>query len=335
MVTINDVAAAAGVAPSTVSYVISGKRAISPKTRRLVEDTIRKLGYHPHAGARALASSKTNVLALVVPLRTDTNVAVVMEFVASAVTAARAYDHDLLLLTTDEGPAALRRVVSSAIADAVMVMDVEAADPRVPMLLTLDRPVVLIGVPDHPDGLSCVDLDFAAAGEASVAHLAGLGHRRIVLVGPGPEVYQRGTSYATRFIRGFTAEAERRDVQAATTAWPAAYQHGGGLDDLLARHPDVTGLVVHNEAALPGLLSDLRYRGVRVPEDISVVAVCPDSMAVHYPIPLTSIAIPAREVGTLAVETVMRQLAGHRTAETRLLAPKLAVRASTAPPAHR
>ncbi|MER6795339.1 LacI family DNA-binding transcriptional regulator, partial [Amycolatopsis mediterranei] len=62
MVTINDVANAAGVAPSTVSYVISGKRSISPKTRRLVEDSIRKLGYHPHAGARALASSKTNVL---------------------------------------------------------------------------------------------------------------------------------------------------------------------------------------------------------------------------------------------------------------------------------
>ena len=214
MVTINDVANAAGVAPSTVSYVISGKRSISPKTRRLVEDSIRKLGYHPHAGARALASSKTNVLALVVPLRTDLNVAVVMEFVASAVTAARAHDHDLLLLTKDEGPAALQRVASSAIADALMVMDVETADPRVPMLLALDLPVVLIGVPDHPAGLSCVDLDFTAAGSACVAHLADLGHRSVALIGPSPAVYRRGTSYATRFLRGFDEAAKSRDVRA-------------------------------------------------------------------------------------------------------------------------
>ena len=190
------------MAPSTVSYVISGKRSISPKTRRLVEESIRKLGYHPHAGARALASSKTNVLALVVPLRTDLNVAVVMQFVASAVTAARAHDHDLLLLTKDEGPAALQRVASSAIADALMVMDVEAADPRVPMLhrarpaggahrrarpprrAELRRPGL------HRGGLGVPSRTWPTSATA-----------RIALIGPSPAVYRRGTSYATRFLR--------------------------------------------------------------------------------------------------------------------------------------
>ena len=333
MVTINDVATAAGVAPSTVSYVISGKRTISPPTRRLVEDAIRKLGYHPHAGARALASSKTNVLALVVPLRTDLNVSVVMEFVASAATAARAHDHDLLLITKDEGPAALQRVASSAIADALMVMDVEAADPRVPMLLALDRPVVLIGVPDHPAGLTCVDLDFTATGAACVTHLADLGHRSVALVGPSPEVYKRGTSYATRFLRGFTDEVRRRRVRAVTQAYTGSYESAAaGLDDLFAREPGVTGLVVHNEAALPALLSDLRHRGLRVPEDISVVAVCPDSMAERHPVALTTVAIPAEEVGTQAVEMIVRQLRGHTTPEVRLLSPRLTTRDSTAPP---
>lgn len=56
-----------------------------------------------------------------------------------------------------------------ATADAFMVMDVEASDPRLPMLLALDRPVVLIGVPDFPSGLTCLDLDFTAAGSVCVA----------------------------------------------------------------------------------------------------------------------------------------------------------------------
>ena len=333
MVTINDVATAAGVAPSTVSYVISGKRSISPKTRRLVEESIRRLGYHPHAGARALAGSRTNVLALVVPLRTDLNVGVVMEFVASAATAARAHDHDLLLLTKDEGPAALQRVASSAIADALMVMDIEAADPRVPMLLALDRPVVLIGVPDHPAGLSCVDLDFTAAGSACVAHLADLGHRSVALVGPSPEVYKRGTSYATRFLRGFTETAQQREVQATSRPCSPSYEAVSAcLDALLDADPGLTGLVVHNEAVLPGLLSHLRARGLRVPEDISVVAVCPDSMAEQHSVALTTVAIPAEEVGSQAVEMTIRRLNGYETPEIRLLGPRLTRRASTAAP---
>jgi LacI family transcriptional regulator len=105
-----------------------------------------------------------------------------------------------------------------------------------------------------------------------------------------------------------------------------------GLDALFARHPGVTGLVVHNETALPAVLAGLRQRGLRVPEDISLVAVCPDSLTAHSLLELTCVAIPAREIGALAVETVIGQLDDGTAPGTRLLAPKLAARASTAPP---
>ena len=68
MATLADVARHAGVAASTVSYVLSGKRPVSEETRERVAQSIKLLGYQPHAGARALASAKSNVLALVVPL---------------------------------------------------------------------------------------------------------------------------------------------------------------------------------------------------------------------------------------------------------------------------
>lgn len=103
MVKITDVARHAGVSPSTVSYVLSGKRSISEETRRRVRASIRELGYRPHAGARALASSRSNVLALMIPLRSGIAVPVVMQFAVSVVTAARRHDHDVLLLTQEEG----------------------------------------------------------------------------------------------------------------------------------------------------------------------------------------------------------------------------------------
>ena len=77
----NDVAKAAGVSTSTVSYVLSGKRTISEETREQVLAAIRKLDYSPHSGARSLASSRSNVLGLMVPLRADVNVSVIMQFV--------------------------------------------------------------------------------------------------------------------------------------------------------------------------------------------------------------------------------------------------------------
>jgi DNA-binding LacI/PurR family transcriptional regulator len=331
VVTIVDVARAAGVAPSTVSYVISGKRRISPGTRTRVERCIRELGYHPNAGARALASNRTNVVALAVPLRADLNLSVIMQFVSAVVTAAREHDLDLLLLTKDDGPAELRRVASSAIADALIVMDVESTDGRIPMLSTLDRPAVLIGLPEQPHGLNCVDLDFTAAGETCVHHLADLGHRDIALVGPSPAVYRRGTSFARRFRHGYDSAAADRRVRAA--AHPCGHSYDAAidcLDQVFAENPHVTGLVVHNEAVLPDVLAGLSARGLRVPDDVSVIAVCPDNMADRGAIGLTSVAIPAPEVGDLAVQMTIRQLAGPPAPELRLLPPRLTVRQSTA-----
>src|SRR5689334_7049749 len=176
MVTIIDVARHAGVAPSTVSYVLSGKRAISASTKQRVLSSIRTLGYHPHAGARSLASRRANVIALVLPLRSGMHLPVLMQFATSVVTTARQFDHDVLLVTADEGPAGLRRIAASAMVDGLIAMDVEMHDIRVPVLRELERPSVLIGFPADAAGLTCVDLDFYRAGEACVDHLAGLGH---------------------------------------------------------------------------------------------------------------------------------------------------------------
>ena len=93
--------------------------------------------------------------------------------------------------------------------------------------------------------------------------------------------------------------------------------------------PGATGLIVHNESVLGAVLELLRSAGRRVPQDVSVVAVCPQDVALGLPIPLTSIDIPAQELASLAVEMLIDLLEG-RGVQTRLLAPALTERASCA-----
>lgn len=333
-VTIADVARHAGVAASTVSYVLSGKRVISEVTRTRVLASIRALGYHPNAGARALASRRANVIALVLPLRTGMQVPVVMQFATAVVTTARRHDHDVLLVTSDEGPAGLRRIAGSALVDGVLLMDVELDDSRVPLLRELALPSVLIGHPTDTSGLACVDLDFQRAGERCVAHLAGLGHRTVALLGAPAAVYERGTGFAHRTRDGVTRAAERLGVRLVTRPCEeAAATVRRDLAALLEQHPDLTALVVQNESAVGPVLATLTGLGRRVPGDVSVVAICPDQFAEQAAPPLTSVPVPAEEVGRQAVSLLMRRLRDEPVPEVTLLEPRLTVRDSTAAPA--
>ncbi|WP_432495452.1 LacI family DNA-binding transcriptional regulator [Kineococcus auxinigenes] len=329
MATIADVAGAAGVSASTVSYVLSGKRAISAATRARVEKAIGELGYRPHAGARALASRRTGAIALVMPLHQGADLGVVMQFVRAVVTTARTHDHDVLLLTQEE-TAGLERVTSASLVDGLVVLDIGSDDPRVRVLARLGRPTVLVGVPREPRGLACVDFDFAGAARSAVAHLSALGHRRIGLVGATPSSVRRRAGYADRLREGFLAAADR--AGAATASEPCEATPAGARSCLAALRrqlPDPTALLVHNEAALPHLLAALAEEGLRVPDDLSLVSISAPGVATH---PLTGLDVPTGEIGRAAVEMLLERVDGPRPPEVRLLSAPLVDRASTAPP---
>ncbi|MFD7285895.1 LacI family DNA-binding transcriptional regulator [Streptomyces sp. NPDC059863] len=332
MVTLADVAQHAGVSASTVSYVLSGKRSISASTRERVERSIEQLGYHPNAGARALASSRSNIIALMVPLRTDMYVPVMMEIAIAVATTARTFGYDVLLLTGEEGPAAVRRIEGSALADAMILMDVELHDDRLPLLREARRPSVLIGLPADTTGLSCVDLDFAAAGAVCAEHLAGLGHREIAVIGEAPGVYERLTGFAERTLSGLRERSGELGLRLLHRPCEGSYAAvSATVGRIFDERPGTTAFIVQNEAATDPLLALLRQQRRAVPEDISVVAICPDQVAVHASVPLTSVAVPAQEMGRHAVEQVVAKLAGRGTDEVLLLRPELTVRESAGP----
>ncbi|MET8947880.1 LacI family DNA-binding transcriptional regulator [Streptomyces sp. NPDC004542] len=332
MVTLAEVAQHAGVSASTVSYVLSGKRSISATTRQRVEQSIRQLGYHPNAGARALASNRSNIIALMVPLRTDMYVPVMMEIAIAVATTARAHGYDVLLLTGEEGPDAVRRVTGSGLAEAMILMDVELEDERLPLLRQAGQPCVLIGLPADTTGLTCVDLDFAATGALCVEHLAKLGHRDVAVIGEAPAVYERHTGFAERTLDGLRTRARELGLRVLHRPCEGGYDAMAvTLARILDERPGTTGFVVQNEFAVEPLLALLRQQGRAVPEDVSVVAVCPEQVAVQASVRLTSVAIPAQEMGRYAVEHLVAKLDGHGGDDVVLIAPELTVRASTGP----
>ena len=297
--------------------------------------SIRALGYHPNAGARALASKRANVIALVLPLRAGMHVPVLMQFAIAVVTTARRYDHDVLLVTADEGPAGLRRIAASAMVDGLMRDGRgDATTPGYRCSASSTRPSVLIGFPADPTGLTCVDLDFHRAGAVCVEHLAAARAPPRSRCSARPAaVYDRGTGFAHRTRAGFAAAADRHGVTVVTQPFeegPASIRQE--LAALLDRHPGLSGLVVHNEAAVGHVLACLPTLGRRVPQDMSVVAICPDEFAERASPPLTSVPVPAEEVGRQAVALLMRKLHDEPVPEVTLLPPRLTIRDSTAAP---
>lgn len=337
MVTLADVARHAGVSSSTVSYALSGKRSISTQTRQRIEQAITDLGYHPNAGARALAGKRSHIIALVVPLHTEVYVPTMMEIAIAVTVTARQYGYDVLLITNDEGPDGVRRVAATGLADGVILMDVRMDDDRVPVLRAQGTPAALIGMPADPAGLACVDHDFAAAGALCADHLADLGHRDVAFLGYPPQVYQRHAGYAERTLTGFAARAEERGVRFLHRPCEGNYDStAGALARILSDRPGTTGFVVQNEGAIGPLLSLLRTTGRTVPEDASVMAICPEQLAEQYAPRLTAVTGPRKELGQVAVEQVMSRINAAADGadpedDLLLLSPELVIRESTAP----
>ncbi|MFI1092622.1 LacI family DNA-binding transcriptional regulator [Streptomyces sp. NPDC020917] len=331
-VTIADVAKHAGVSRSTVSYVLSGKRSISTKTARRVEESIKALGFRPHLGAQSIRTRRTGVIAMALPMVYGPHNQVQMPYVWAALSAAQNSGLKILMLTDDDGEAAIRDVVGGALVDGVMLMEVQRSDPRIPLLTELGCPVVVVGTPDDPHELPRVDFDFEWAGRACAEHLRDLGHTTVGYLGQAPEAFGRDVAYAVRereAVLSALADRGQRGVWAACEPTPGGVVRA--LDSLLALEPDLTALIVYNERVLPMVVDRLSGLGARVPGDISLIAICPDDEAERCTPPLTSVSLPAEELARVAVGLLARRIEGEDLPAVTLLAPALKVRASTGP----
>lgn len=332
MATASDVAKLAGVSQSTVSYVMSGTRTISPETRARVEAAMRELSYHPNAGARALAGSRTNVIGLMTRFTASTEVGALLPFIDTITGYSRERDYDVVIVTADEGPAGLERLAGRAIVDAIVLMDIRRNDDRVQTARDLDIPVVLIGIPDDVAGLDCVDFDVAGAGRLAVEELVATGSSRILLIGEAPEVRAQRFGFVNLFADSVQDAAKNAGV--AFDLFEPGAEGWSGFDDFALLvdelHRGGTGIVARTPQTIDMTMQLLLSHGVIPGRDVSLVGLCPDAAAEALRIPVTNVSPEPRDVSQLAMETLFARLGGSDAPhEVRLVSPRLTRRATT------
>lgn len=314
MAKIDEVAKAAGVSISTVSYALSGKRPVAPDTRRRIEEAVRELGYSPNAGARMLAGSRTQIFALTEPLRKDTHAPTHMSFVLATAVAARRNDYDILLLTDEQASAGMGRVASSGLVDAILVLDVAPDDERVALSRAIATPTVFIGVPNDHDGLVCVDLDFEAAAALAVDRLADGGHVRLGLVGQ-PDVAYEKSNFPPRLRAAAEQRAAERGIQLAFRTSGRTHSSAAASRRATAELLDqgATALLLHAaDDVHAAVFAEVAARGLRIPEDVSIVSVAASFDTAALTVPVDVIPLIPESSCDLAVELAVRSVGGDR-----------------------
>lgn len=328
--TSRDVAKLAGVAQSTVSYVING-RPVAEETRQKVEKAMRALRYQPNAGARALRTSRTNVIALVVHLEPQDDPNETVPYVDNIVALARERDYDVLLSPLREGSASLTRMATRGICDAFVLMDVEEKDERVAVAAALGLPTVLIGRPDDAHGLDSVDLDARLAGSSLVDELVSTGHRCVKVLEEGP-----GLDTQFRFLEEFVAGA-RESARRAGVEFDVVVSADGGWDGvrsarnrLLGERGDRVGLVARTSQATQWLMNLCQLEGVIPGRDVSIVSRCTDELALAFAYPVTNVSPRPRVLSEMAMGLLFERIDGASGgSRAQLVAPGPVTRRST------
>jgi DNA-binding LacI/PurR family transcriptional regulator len=310
-VTIAEVARHAGVAPSTVSYVLSGNRSVSEETRVRVRRVIEELKYKPHAGARSLRAGKTDVVALVVPFYDWSSEPVLMPYVYGVVDAARRHGWNVMLVTGGSGGSEVDEVVGSRMVDGVVLMEVRVDDERLRVIEQLTIPAVTLGMPSVPGKVPFVDFDFEGAGRLCVQHLVALGHTRIGLLASPPGTFEKRLAYAHRLWRGVAGGLQEAGLDFhGLPMEPNMEGAQRALDTLFAEEPALDALIVHSEGTVGSLMQALQQRGKAVPSDMSVIAVGWGELTKHVVPPLTYVNVPAVEMGRTAIELLAEEAPG-------------------------
>jgi DNA-binding LacI/PurR family transcriptional regulator len=331
MVTAKDVAALAGVAQSTVSYVMSGKRSISPATRAKVEAAIAQLTYQPNAGAQALASRRSSVIGLVVRFSRTTDMAGVLPFIETITTEARAKGYDVVLVTDDDGTASMQRLAGRSLVDAIVLMDIRTHDDRLATASHLGIPVVLIGVSDDNRRLDAVDFDFEMAGTLAANELAQTGHRRIIILGEPPEVLGEDFGFISGFERG-AREAGRAAGAITEVLFPKQVGWPGIRElktEILRDRADGTGIIARTPQAIGWILQLLLIEGLRPGKDLAVVGLCTDAVAESFSVPVTNVSPEPEQVSKVAMKRLFDQLQQPLPGIVSLVPPRLTHRETT------
>ncbi|MFN8222045.1 MAG: LacI family DNA-binding transcriptional regulator [Gaiellales bacterium] len=332
--TLQDVAARAGVSPQTVSNYLSGRHETRARARERIEQAILELGYRPNAAAQALRSQRAGAVAMVLedPNALGLHEYLHMEFLNGA--AARAHDAGTHLLVTltrpDETMTRAAEIAREGRADglALSLGDAGTVAREMAELASLGVPVVLLQQAASVPGVASISAHDELGAAAAVTHLVSHGHRRLAwLCGeelwPGPQRRYVGVrdAAAAAGIPLIEWTCETYTVEAARAAVAT-------LLDEPATRP--TAVVAANDVIALGVVQQALEQGVRVPGDLSVVGFNDFDFSAWVRPSLTTVRVPAAEMGRHAVELLLGA-DGVFVPTARVFPAELIVRESSGP----
>lgn len=306
VVTIDDVSLAAGVSKTTVSHVLSGKRPVSAKTRKHVQKIMDELGFQPNFFAQALNRNRSQTVALLAQDITNPFYPALARGVQRAV---QDSGHVVMLFDGDAGTTATKTFVREAIQRRVdgVVVAISDVDDDVAALLKAHIPVVVVGA-----SASKLELDWVTADDVGIAndvvdHFVAAGHEAIATIS-GPRDHAPGGPRH----RGYRAALTRHGIPVSEEYvvdgdWTRA-SGSAGMHRLLALDAPPTAVFCANDLMAIGALDAVRQAGITLPADVAIVGVDDIDAASLVSPALTTVRIPAEEIGRAAGELLMYRI---------------------------
>jgi DNA-binding LacI/PurR family transcriptional regulator len=326
-ITIHDVARRARVSVATVSRALAEPQLLRDSTLERVLAVAKQLAYHPNPAAQSLITGKTGNIGIIVPDLGNPFYPSVLQGVQAAAHQAR---YAVLLADSGEDPAAEAKLVHTMAkqVDGVIICAPFGSDAQLSRLAAVTS---LVLVNRRLRSVPAVLMDVAHGMRQVVGHLVALGHRRCAFLG-GPRM-----AWSNRERRrGLRAAAKSQAIQLVELG-PFEPKFEGGIQGTdLAIDAGVTAIAAFNDLMALGVLSRLRTRNIRVPEDVSVVGFDDVLYAAMCAPPLTTVSMPMESAGRAAVNILLRQQRAElSSSDPRYnveLPTELIVRSTTAPP---
>jgi LacI family transcriptional regulator len=329
--TLRDVARIAGVHPGTVS------RALNPATEALVRDeTVQRvrqvaeeLGYRPNPLARGLKTNRSFTIGVIVP---DIQNPLFPPIIRGLDDRLGQAGYTPLIANTDNDPVrervdfeAMRARAVDGFITATARLDHELLDE----IAALGVPLVLVNRRVEDGSLPSATADDRAGVRLAVEHLIELGHTRIAHLG-GPQDVSTGHQRS----QGFREAMEAAGLDPSLVSAGRAFTEPEGArlcEELLAAGEPVTAIVAGNDLMALGCYDVFAERGIRCPDELSVVGFNDMPFADRFAPPLTTVRIPHYEIGVAAAQMLLELLAGTEDGPNEvILPPTLIVRGSTA-----
>lgn len=323
---IRDVARLAGVSHQTVSRVLNDHPSIRPETKAKVLDAISVLDYRPNLAARALVTSRSNMLGILS--------ATVGEFgptssIAGIEDAAREAGYSVSTLnlsaTTPEAIGQALRQLAREQVDGIVVLAPQVRVFHVLRGMAVDIPFVTLQTASGSDGISH-SADQVAGARAATEHLISLGHSDILHIA-GPQDWIEAESRMRGYLDALR-DADLPTFPPIRGDWTADFGYFAGQE--LSRRRDFTAVFVANDQMAIGVMHGFRVAGLRVPHDVSVVGFDDIPVASHVAPTLTTVHQDFPELGRRAVRILLAQIRGEAVPEFGPLQTMLRLRESTA-----